>query len=182
MKQHYIVLVTIAAVTLSALAGKNTTVKNNPVSIADQRKAEYIFTEAQIQKEKGNYGAFYDLLQYAHDVDPGNTAVSFYLGFSKIKTANSKTIVNEGLELMKQHFDAHPNDTYESTFYSDANLQLGHPEEALRALKQLNERNPNRLNLLMRLAEAYSETGDYVQSNITYDSIATMFGLSLIHI
>lgn len=77
---------------------------------------------------------------------------------------------------MKEHFEARPGDLYETTFYSDANMQLGHPDEALRALKELNERNPNRLELQVRLAEAYSHSGDYQQSNITYDSIAAIFG------
>ena len=80
---------------------------------------------------------------------------------------------------MKGHFEAQPEDLYETTFYSDANMQLGHPEEALRAIKVLNEHNPNRLELQVRLAEAYSRSGDFVQSNITLDSIATLFGKSI---
>ena len=55
-------------------------------------------------------------------------------------------------------------------------MQLGHPEEALRALKLLNEYNPNRLEFQVRLAEAYSRSGDYAQSNATYDSITAIFG------
>ena len=88
----------------------------------------------------------------------------------------TKERCDQGLALMKTHFDAQPEDLYETTFYSDANMQLGHPEEALRALKVLNEYNPNRLELQVRLAEAYSQSGDYAQSNATYDSIAAIFG------
>lgn len=175
MKRH-LAIITIILLALSAMAGKNNTAKT-AVSLKDQRKAEYIFLQAQNEKMKGNFDAFHDLLAYAHEIDSSNTAISFYLGFCKIRMNNTnKTLCEEGLALMKEHFEAQPEDLYETTFYSDANMQLGHPEEALRAIKLLNEYNPNRLELQVRLAEAYSHSGDYAQSNATYDSIAAIFG------
>lgn len=175
MKRH-LAIITIILLALSAMAGKNNTAKT-AVSLKDQRKAEYIFLQAQNEKMKGNFDAFHDLLAYAHEIDSSNTAISFYLGFCKIRMNNTnKTLCEEGLALMKEHFEAQPEDLYETTFYSDANMQLGHPEEALRAIKLLNEYNPNRLELQVRLAEAYSHSGDYAKSNATYDSIAAIFG------
>ena len=169
----------MALLGLTALAGKKSAATQG-VGLADQRKAEYIFVQAQSEKLKGNYDAFYDLLAHAHGIDPENTAISFYLGMCMLKMSNTTPERCEhGLELMKKHFDAHPEDLYETTFYSDANMQLGHPDEALRAIKVLNERNPNRLELQVRLAEAYSRSGDYELSNATYDSIAAMFGDNL---
>ena len=161
---------------LTAIAGKKEPAKQG-VSLTDQRKAEYIFVQAQSEKLKGNYDSFYELLSHAHAIDSTNTAISFYLGMSKLRMNNAtKESCEQGLALMKKHFDAQPEDLYETTFYSDANMQLGHPEEALRAIKVLNEYNPNRLELQVRLAEAYSQSGDYAQSNATYDSIAALFG------
>ena len=161
---------------LTAIAGKKEPAKQR-VSLTDQRKAEYIFVQAQSEKLKGNYDSFYELLSHAHAIDSTNTAISFYLGMSKLRMNNAtKESCEQGLALMKKHFDAQPEDLYETTFYSDANMQLGHPEEALRAIKVLNEYNPNRLELQVRLAEAYSQSGDYAQSNATYDSIAALFG------
>ena len=175
MKRH-LAIITILILALSALAD-NKEPANKGVPLADQRKAEYIFVQAQNEKLKDNFDSFYDLLNYAHQIDPSNTAISFYLGMCQIKMNNTtKERCEQGLELMKAHFDAQPEDLYETTFYSDANMQLGHPEEALRALKVLNEYNPNRLELQMRLAEAYSRSGDFTQSNATYDSIAAIFG------
>ena len=166
----------MAVLALTAMAGKKEPA-TKVVSLADQRKAEYIFMEAQKQKLDNNYDAFYDLLAYAHEVDSTNTAVSFYMGMCLLKMNNTtKERCEQGLALMKEHFEKRPEDLYETTFYGDANMQLGHPEEGLRAIKLLNERNPNRLELLVRLAEAYSQSGDFKQSNITYDSIATLFG------
>lgn len=162
-----------------AIAGENKPTKK-AISIADKRKAEYIFVQAQNEKLKDNYDAFYDLLSYAHKLDSSNTAISFYMGMCLIKMNNTtKERCEQGLALMKEHFEAQPEDLYETTFYSDANMQLGHPEEALRAIKLLNDHNPNRLELQLRLAEAYSLSHDYAQSNATYDSIAAIFGNSI---
>ena len=161
------------------MAGKKEAATSG-VSLADQRKAEYIFVQAHNEKMKGNYDAFYDLLTYAHTLDSTNTAISFYMGMCMLKMNNTTQERGEqGLALMKKHFDAQPEDFYETTFYSDANMRLGHPEEALRAIKLLNENNPNRLELQLRLAEAYSRSGDFVQSNATYDSIAVLFGKAI---
>lgn len=174
--RRYIAILTIALVGLTAMAGKKETT-NNVVSLADQRKAEYIFMEAQKQKLNNNYDAFYELLAHAHEIDPSNTAISYYMGMCLLRMNNTtKELCEKGLALMKEHFDAQPEDLYETTFYSDANMHLGHPDEALRAIKLLNERNPNRIELQMRLAEAYSRSGDFAQSNATYDSIAALFG------
>ena len=177
--RRYIAILAIALVGLTAMAGKKETT-NNVVSLADQRKAEYIFMEAQKQKLADNFDAFYELLAHAHEIDPNNTAISFYMGMCLLRMNNTtKELCEQGLALMKEHFEKQPEDLYETTFYSDANMQLGHPDEALRAIKLLNERNPNRLELQVRLAEAYSRSGDFAQSNATYDSIETLFGKAI---
>ena len=174
--RRYTLYIILALVTLTAAAAKKNTAQTG-VPLADQRKAEYIFMEAQNQKMKGNFDAFYDLLAYAHEIDPNNTAISFYMGMCMVNMNNTnKTRCEQGLALMKQHFEAQPEDFYETTFYSDANMKFGHADEALRAIKVLNEQHPNRLEIQMRLAEAYARSGDYVQSNATYDSIAVLFG------
>lgn len=164
---------------MTAIAGKKETA-GKTIPLADKRKAEYIFVQAQSEKLKGNYDAFYDLLAYAHALDTTNTAVSFYTGMCMLKMNNTtQERCERGLALMKKHFEVRPEDLYETTFYSDANMELGHPDEALRAIKVLNERNPNRLELQVRLAEAYSRSGEYALSNATYDSIAALFGDNL---
>ena len=177
--RRYIAILAIMMMAMTALAGKKEATKRT-VSPADQRKAEYIFVQAQNEKLKDNFDSFYDLLSYAHEIDPENTAISFYMGMCLLKMNNTtKEQCEQGLKLMKDHFEAQPEDLYETTFYTDANMQLGHPEEALRAIKKLIEHNPNRLELQLRLAEAYSRSGDFAQSNATYDSISTIFGNSI---
>ena len=150
------------------------------VSDQDRRKAEYIFLEAQNEKSHGNNDAYYDLVKRAHEVDPTNTSISFHLGFCMITMENTtRSLAQQGLELMKAHFEAHPEDFYETTFYSDANMALGNPGEGLKAIKSLCDRNPYRIELQSRLAQAYAQVGDFAASNETYDSIAALHGRSL---
>ena len=175
--KRYSLLIALTLAAVVAFAAKKSETESKVISLADQRKAEYIFSEAHNQKMKGNIDAFYDLISYAHEIDPGNTAISFYMGMCMLQMDNTtKERCEQGLALMKEHFEAQPEDLYETTFYSDANMQMGHPEEALRALRVLNESNPNRLELQMRLANAYFRSGDYQKSNETYDSIVAIFG------
>ena len=174
--KRLLIIIAVVLLALTAAAGKKEPGKK-AVSLADKRKAEYIFVQAQSEKLKDNYDSFYDLLVHAHEIDPENTAISFYMGMCMLRMRNTtKERCEQGLALMKEHFEARPGDLYETTYYSDANMQLGHPDEALRAIKVLNELNPNRLEFQVRLAEAYSRSGDYQQSNATYDSIAAIFG------
>jgi len=174
--RRFILTLMTAVLALTTLAGKNEQPART-VTVTDQRKAEYIFMQANNEKIKDNFDAFHDLLAHAHEIDPGNTAVSFYLGMCMLRMNNTTAErCEQGLALMKEHFDAHPQDLYETTFYSDANMQLGHPDEALRAIKALNEHNPNKLELQVRLADAYAQSGDYASSNATYDSIEAIFG------
>ena len=168
-----LLLTIITVVGISALAADDHESKN-------KLKAEYIFAEAINQKNLENGDAYYDLLEHAYQTDSTNTNVAFYLGYCMLMTENlNKARAERGLQLMKKHFDKSPGDFYETTFYSDANMMLGHPDEALRAIRSLCQKNPNRPELMARLAQAQAQTGDFDGSNITYDSIQTIQGISL---
>ena len=112
MRRH-LAIFTIALLALTALAGTKESTGKPTVSLADQRKAEYIFVQAQNQNMEGNPDAFYDLLAYAHEIDPDNTAISFYLGMCMLRMKNTtKQRCEQGLALMKEHFEAQPEDLY----------------------------------------------------------------------
>jgi len=150
------------------------------VTDSDKRKAEYYFLEAQNEKAHNRMDSYFDLIKKAHEIDPTNSTYSFYLGHGMLTMENTtRTVAQSGLDLMKEHFESCPDDFYETTFYSDANLMLGNPGEALKAIKSLYDRNPYRIELQARLAEAYARVGDFAASNETYDSIAALHGSSL---
>lgn len=150
------------------------------VTDADRRKAEYVFLEAENQKQQGNTAAFCELTRYAHALDPENTAVSFYLGYGMLMMTDvKKSQVTEALALMRQHVDAHPNDTYELMLYSDANMALGKAQEGLRVLKILAQRNPNDPEIKLRLADGYMRMGEHQKAIGTYDTLQMLEGRSV---
>ena len=150
------------------------------VSDADKRKAEYVFLEAENQKQQGNTAAFYELTKYAHQLDPTNTTISFYLGYGKLMLNEAtKPQLMEGLNLMREHVDAHPEDTYESLVYSDANMALGRSREGQRVLQKLAERNPNNPEIKMRLADGYVRLGEHAKAISAYDTLQMMEGRSV---
>ena len=154
--------------------------KSGTISRQDKLKAEYYFIEAQKVKSHEDLNAYFDLVKRAHELDPGNSTYSFYTGFGILTMRNcTKTKAQQAVDMMKEHFDEYPGDYYETTFYSDANMLLGNPGEALRAIKALCDREPYRIELQMRLAEAYTRTGNYAMANATYDSIVSIHGKHL---
>ena len=149
------------------------------ITDAAHRKSSYIFLEAQNEKSRGNADAYFDLLRRAYDIDTTNTAAAFYLGHAMLGMRGSNiTQYEKALSLLKKHFDAHPEDFYETTYYSDACMLLGKNEQGLEAIEGLCRLNPNKLELQARLAEAYTRTGHYTESNSTLDSIKLHHGNS----
>lgn len=154
--------------------------QSTEVSDSDKRKAEYYFLEAQNEKSHNRMDSYFDLIKKSHQIDPTNSTYSFYLGHGLLTMDNTtRELGQQGLDLMKEHFDSCPEDFYETTFYSDANMMLGNPGEGLKAIKSLCDRNPYRIELQARLADAYARVGDFAASNETYDSIAALHGQSL---
>ena len=150
------------------------------ISDQDKRKAEYIFLEAQNAKSQGRLDSYYDLLKQAHDIDSTNSSVAYYLGYCLLTMENmTRERSEKGLALMRQHFDTSPGDFYETTFYSDACMMLGKPDEGLRAIQALSDRNPNKLELQARLAHAQAQTGDFKGAIETFDSIEALHGKSM---
>ncbi len=127
---------------------------------ANRLKARYLFLEAQAAKSDDDGGAYYDLLCRARQLDSENTAVAYHLGLCLVTMRYSSQSQRErGLALMKRHFDASPDDSYEANFYSRVSMAMGHTDEALRALRRVNDNNPGKPAVLSALAEGYAQKG-----------------------
>ena len=147
------------------------------ISDADRLKASYMFLEAQNWKSREESDAYFELVRRAYELDTTNTTAAFYYGHALLTMRGSNREQYErGLALLQKHFDARPDDFYETTFYSDACMMLGKPEQGLEAIERLCQTNPGKLELQARLAEAYSRTGDYVKAIATLDSIERHHG------
>lgn len=181
ISRHFILFLALLFVVPTVLAGKNKLPGSNcSVTDNDKRKAEYIFVEAQNQKNKGNIDACFDLLNYAYGIDSTNTTIAYYLGYNLLTMRNAtKETTARALDLMKRHFDKAPQDFYETSFYSEANMQVGNPQEALRASKKLAEIYPNKLEVKNQLAASYLRVSDFKSAIAVYDSIEAVTDKSL---
>ncbi len=164
----------LLALMLTPLIATSREADNN----ANRKKAQYIFLEAQRQKQLDRYDAYFDLLRHAYEIDSTNTDVAFYLGYSLLHTQPTQPVTEKALQMMKSHFIKAPYDLYETTTYADACLLLNKPEDALHALRTLCKHYPNKIELQSRLATAQSRSGDFKSAIETYDSIEALHGKS----
>lgn len=152
------------------------------ISEDDRVKAEYIFLEAEKQRNMGHDDAFHHLLQYAHSLDPENSAIAYYLGYSRLMKSNlsvSDSLFSSSLRMMRKHVDAHPEDKYEAMLYANGNMIANQVQEGLRVLKIQAERNPHNVEVQLSIADAYARLEDYRNAIAAYDSVQQWQGQSV---
>lgn len=152
------------------------------ISEDDRVKAEYIFLEAEKQRNMGRDDAFHHLLQYAHSLDPENSAIAYYLGYSRLMKSNlsvSDSLFSSSLRMMRKHVDAHPEDKYEAMLYANGNMIANQVQEGLRVLKIQAERNPHNVEVQLSIADAYTRLEDYRNAIAAYDSVQQWQGQSV---
>lgn len=154
--------------------------KNTTISPENQRKASYIFFEALNQKQKSNIDAFFDLLRHAYRLNPDDSAISFYLGFCYISMNDgTKEMSDKGLEMMKKHFNEHPEDYDEAVIYATVAGQLGNRAESLKAWEKITEVFPDKIEAKSLLAECYARNDNFRKAIATYDTIEAIEGKSI---
>lgn len=152
------------------------------ISEDDRVKAEYIFLEAEKQRNMGRDDAFHHLLQYAHSLDPENSAIAYYLGYSRLMKSNlsvSDSLFSSSLRMMRKHVDAHPEEKYEAMLYANGNMIANQVQEGLRVLKIQAERNPHNVEVQLSIADAYARLEDYRNAIAAYDSVQQWQGQSV---
>ena len=152
------------------------------ISEDDRVKAEYIFLEAEKQRNMGRDDAFHHLLQYAHSLDPENSAIAYYLGYSRLMKSNlsvSDSLFSSSLRMMRKHVDAHPEDKYEAMLYANGNMIANQVQEGLRVLKIQAKRNPHNVEVQLSIADAYARLEDYRNAIAAYDSVQQWQGQSV---
>lgn len=161
-------------------AGSKKKVVDRGITDQDKRKAEYIYMQAQVYKAQDSMASYYDLMKYAYELDSTNTAIAFYYGYLMTLKDNSTDLEkNRGLELMKRHVDAHPEDYYETSYFSDACMSLRHNDMGLQAIERLAEINPTKTEVQMRLAAAYVRNEKFAEALKVYEKIEDFEGKSV---
>lgn len=169
----------LMTVVISLSAASDIKDPGNTITEQDKRKAEYVYLQAQAYKAQDSIAAYYDLVKYAYELDSTNTAIAFYYGYLMTLKDNSTDLEkNRGIELMKRHVDAHPEDYYETTYFSDACMGMRRKDLGLQAIEKLAEFNPNKTEVQMRLAAAYVRNEKYADALKVYEKIEGFEGKS----
>lgn len=135
---------------------------------AARKKARYFYTAGADRQAVGQEGAAYEYFKKAYMADPTYAEAASAYGsrrlYVAIDTMQSVTELNRSLDMMKQYIDAYPGDLYENIFYGYVAGQLHKPEESIRVLERTYALHPESANILLSLAETYSNTGSWRQA------------------
>ncbi len=140
---------------------------------ADSRKADYLYMEALRQNALDNDAAFFELLDRSCSLDSADTAPASTLGYYYMALGqNDSAMARKGFDMMRRHFDAHPEDYYSAIFYGMVNNQLGNATEAVRVWQTLDSLNPSKPDVALRYADALQATFDTTNLRRSIDVIA----------
>lgn len=168
---------------LSALLGGFSAFDKKKSNETNERKADYVFMEATRQHALGNDDAYYDLLRRAHEINPTDDAIGYYVGYYNVMLAKGdSTSFVDGYRLMQQHFDKAPEDYYSSYTYGAISDHVGNVEESLRVWMTLGTLFPDKTEVALRLADALTQSGDSTNVRRTinvYDGLEKKLGKSI---
>lgn len=123
---------------------------------AQERRADYIFLEAQRQLALDNTDAYYELISRAYELNPAESSVGHDLGFYEIMLGRGdKAMTGHGLQLLRKHFVDHPDDYYGSVLYGTMCERVGDSDKAMEVWEKLHEIYPLKNEITLRLADAY---------------------------
>lgn len=150
---------------------------------AANRKADYIFMEAQRQNALDNEDAYFELLNRAYELAPSNSDVGFYLGYFKLALSNSDSaLFHQGYGLMREHFRKSPEDFYATYLYGNINEKIGNRDEALRVWATLDSLFPEKTEIAFKYAEtlgATNETSEVKHALAIYNRIEIAEGKNI---
>lgn len=146
---------------MSGGKGKNA---DKTVTTADtdtKRKADYIFMEAIARNAQGEDDSYFELLRGAYELDTTETSIGQNLGYFMMALGrNDSVMALNGYNMMRRHFDLHPDDYYSSIFYGMINTTLGNTDEAIRVWSIVDSLNPDKPDVAVKLVEALQEKRD----------------------
>ena len=155
--------------------------KKRVITEEDRVKASYVLMEAERQRNLDHNDAFHQLVKYAYSLNPENSTIAYYLGYSRINAITSTqgdSAVKAALALMRRHVDIHPEDKFEARLYASANFYLNQYDEGLRVLKVQQQLHPQDENILLSMADAYKKKGDYHKALEMYDTLQRWQGIT----
>ena len=141
-------------------------------SEVSQRKYDYYFLEAMVQRQKGNHDAAFDLLQHCIELNPQAAEAYFYLAQYYAGMKNSV----KPLEYIQKAAALNPdNETYMETL-SQGLIARQDYKGAINVIERLYQHNKDREDLLETLFQLYQHVKDYDKAIAALEHIEAIDG------
>ncbi|MEE0979818.1 MAG: tetratricopeptide repeat protein [Muribaculaceae bacterium] len=136
-----ITFITLAVTMILPLASSSARVTEE-----QKRKADYIYMEAVKQNALSNSDAYYSMLKRVCEVNTEETSPFGDLGMLSLylQSAEDSMAIRRGLDLMKAHYETHPDDYYSALRLATVLTKLGMVSEALDLWEKLNASFPTK--------------------------------------
>lgn len=140
----------------------------------DKRNFDYYFYEAMNAKVAGKYEAYYDLLNYCHNIDSTNANVIYEIG----NYFNSIGAKNKAINFYRKASNYDSNNYYYSTAYATMCLEFKQYDDAIEQFSKLTTKYPDDSELYVFLSEAYRMNGNLQEAISTLDKLEKIVGLN----
>lgn len=138
------------------------------------RRAEQYLVSAVSLIDAGDFASASKYLDLAGMIDPSNDAVLYYKALLDYSNDN----LQGALQKMKAAYSIDPsNMVYAKYLYSFYNY-VGEPEEGIKLCKLVNAANPYDTDVLVDLADMYSDAHDFERSDSLLNVVEIMDGIS----
>lgn len=164
----------LAILALAAIFGASAKSKTLPSAAEqDSRKADYIYLEAKRHGLQQRFDSYYELMDYARQLNPDDTTIGMDLGIYYLQLDSAGS--TRGIDLMKRYVEQNPDDLYNGFSYASLAQRLGYDDLAAEAWKNLHIHFPQREPVTLKYAEMLRRTGNrdsMLMAVAVYDSLA----------
>lgn len=155
---RHIIVILLCAVCVQPAIARKSSIKAQAVKESDARKADYLYLEAKRQALQERYDSYFELMDYAHRLNPEDRAIGMDLGIYYLQLDSIGS--TRGIDLMQAYVEENPDDLYKWYTYASIAQKLGQDQRALEAWRTLHERFPTRDGVTVKYATMLRRNSD----------------------
>jgi tetratricopeptide (TPR) repeat protein len=166
--------VKVLVIGLMMAVGANASAQESQVAASLPSSYDECFLEAQVQRQKGNSDAAFDLLQHCIELNPEASEAYYFLSqYYKVLKDNDKA-----LEMVQRAATLAPDNTVYAETLMQTYISLRKYQEAIAMTEQLYDKHKDREDLLELLFQLYQHEQDWEHAIDILNRLETINGKS----
>ena len=163
LKTKYIVLALLLLTQVTVMAAADS-----------QKRYNYFFMEAMMEREKGNSTAAFELLRHCIRINPEASEAYYFMGqyYAAMKDKQSM------LAYFKKATELNPQNTFYLETLAQAYIESNLNDKAIATLEKLITADSDRADILELLGQLYQQNDDYDNTIKTLDRLERLEGKS----